>query len=240
MLRKQSIVMTLAAAGILGLGLGAGAQTVESTPTGTRISASSEAVITVKPDQAQISMAVVTQAATSQEAGTRNAQETEKLLTALKQALGTGGEYKTSGYWVNPQYSNSRDNNRVTQYVARNSVAVTIDDLKIVSRVIDAAIRAGANNISALRFSLKDEEASKTAALVQATSSARDKAAAMAKALGLRVRRVVSVADAEIPSVTPLMMEARMAMADTAAAQTPVEPGMIEVRSRVTVTVEAN
>lgn len=237
---KKMTVITLAVAGAIGLALSAAAQTVESTPTGTRISASSEAVITVKPDQAQISIAVVTQAATSQEAGTRNAQETEKLLAALKQALGTGGEFKTSGYWVNPQYDNSRNNNRVTQYVARNSVEVTIDDLKIVSRVIDSAIRAGANNISALRFNLKDEEASKTAALVQATSSARDKAAAMAKALGLRVRRVVSVTDAEVPSVTPVMMEARMAMADSSAPQTPVEPGMIEVRSRVTVTVEAN
>ncbi len=216
------------------------AQSVESTPTGTRISAASESVVQVKPNQAQISMAVVTQAASAQEAGTRNAQETERLLAALKQALGTGGEYKTSGYWVNPQYANPRDNNRVTQYIARNSVEVTIADLAIVSKVIDASTRAGANNISALRFSVKDEEAAKTSALVQATASARDKAGAMAKALGLRVRRVVSVTDTEAPAVMPLMMEARVAMADSASSQTPVEPGMIEVRARVTVTVEAN
>lgn len=215
------------------------AQVVEGTPTGTRISASAESVVTVKPDQAQLSIAVTTQAATSQEAGTRNAQETEKLLTALKQALGNGGEYKTSGYWVNPQYGGTpRDNNRITQYVARNSIEVTIDDLAIVSKVIDAAVRAGANNIGALRFTVKDEEGAKTRALVQATAAARDKATAMAKALGLRVRRVVSVTDAEAPSVTPLMMESRMASAG--AAETPVEPGMLEVRSRVTVTVEAN
>ncbi len=237
---QPSILRMLAVATFVGFSAIASAQTVESTPTGTRISASSEAVVQVKPDQAQISMAVVTQSATSQEAGARNAQETEKLLSALKQALGTGGEYKTSGFWVNPQYTNARDNNRVTQYIARNSVEVTINDLTIVSRVIDAAVRSGANNISALRFTVKDEEGAKTAALVKATSSAREKAGAMAKALGLRVRRVVSVTDAEVPSMAPLMMEARMAMADAQAPQTPVEPGLIEVRSRVTVTVEAN
>ncbi|MCU0227310.1 MAG: SIMPL domain-containing protein [Bryobacterales bacterium] len=215
-------------------------QTVESTPTGTRISASSESVVQVKPNQAQISMAVVTQAANAQEAGSRNSQETERLLGALKQALGTGGEFKTSGYWVNPQYANPREGNRATQFLARNSVEVTISDLAIISKVIDAATRAGANNVSALRFSVKDEEAAKTSALVQATASAREKAGAMAKALGLRVRRVVSVTDTEAPAVMPLMMEARSAMADAGSAQTPVEPGMIEVRARVTVTVEAN
>jgi len=238
---KPTRFSLLASAALFGLAVLGSAQTVESTPTGTRISASAEATVTVKPDQAQLSMAVVTQAATSQEAGARNAQETDKLLTALKQALGSGGEFKTSGYWINPQYNGSpRDNNRVTQYVAQNSVEVTIQDLSIVSRVIDAAVRAGANNISALRFSVKDEEGAKTAALVQATSSARDKAAAMAKALGLRVRRVLSVTDTEAPGVAPLLMESRAAMPGTGGAQTPVEPGMLDVRSRVTVTVEAN
>lgn len=217
------------------------AQTVEGTPNGTRISASAESVVSVKPDQAQVSMAVVTQAATSQEAGTRNAQDTGKLVAALKAALGNGGDFKTSGYWVNPQYGGTpRDGNRITQYVARNSVEVTIHDLAIVSKVIDAAVRAGANNISALRFSVKDEEGAKTKALVQATAAARDKATAMAKALGLRVRRVVSVTDAEAPTVTPLMMESRAAMAGAGAVETPVEPGMLEIRARVTVTVEAN
>ena len=227
--------------GLALLALGATAQTVESTPTGTRISASAESIVTVKPDQAQVCMGVVTEADTSQEAGALNASGTEKLLVALKQSMGAGGEFKTSGYWVNPQMiAGPRDNKVITKYVARNSVEVTIYDLTIISRVIDAVVKAGANNVSSLRFSVKDEEGAKTAALVQATSKARDKAAAMANALGLRVRRVVSVTDAEVPTVMPLMMESRMAMADTGGGQTPVEPGMLEVRSRVTVTVEAN
>lgn len=218
----------------------ASAQSVVSDGTSTRITASAESSVSTKPDQALLSIGVTTQAATSQEAGTRNAQETEKLLNALKTALGKGGEFKTSGYWINPQYgSGPRDGNRITSYVARNSVEVAINDLAIVSNVIDAAIKAGSNNIGSLRFTLKDEEAAKTKALIQATSQAREKAAAMAKALGLRVTRVVSVADASLPPATPLVMEARMAMAASPGAATPVEAGMIEVKSSVTVVVEA-
>ncbi|MDZ7638826.1 MAG: SIMPL domain-containing protein [Bryobacterales bacterium] len=236
---RTATVATLGAALFL-LSFASYAQTVESTTTGTRITASAEASVSTKPDQALLSIGVTTQAPTSQEAGTKNAQETERLLAALTKALGKGGEFKTSGYWINPQYSNAaKEGNRITSYVARNSVEVSITDLAIVGNVIDAAVKAGSNSIGSLRFTLKDEEAAKTKALIQATSQAREKAAAMAKALGLRVTRVVSVSDASAPPVTPYVMEARMAMADSASARTPVEAGMIDVRASVTVVVEA-
>lgn len=218
------------------------AQTVESSASGTRITASGEATITVKPDQALLGIGVTTQAPTSQEAGSRNAQQTQTLLAALTKALGKSGDFKTSGYWINPQYDANPakpGGNRITSYVARNSVEVRIDDLAIVSNVIDAAIGAGSNNISALRFTLKDEQASKTKALIEATAQAREKAAAMAKALGLRVARVVSVSDSSSPANRPYVMETRMAMADSAPANTPVEAGTIDVSASVTVVVEA-
>ncbi|MCC6265006.1 MAG: SIMPL domain-containing protein [Bryobacterales bacterium] len=228
-------------AALLCLCIAAPGQTVESTSGGTRITASGEATVSVKPDEALMSIGVTTQAPTSQEAGARNAQETEKLLTALTKALGKGGDFKTSGYWINPQYGNpaKEGGNRITSYVARNSVEVRIQDLAIVSNVIDAAIKAGSNNIGALRFTLKDEQASKTRALIEATGQAREKAAAMAKALGLRVTRVVSVSDSSGPIARPYVMESRMAMADSAPARTPVETGAIDINASVTVVVEA-
>ncbi|MCZ2152586.1 MAG: SIMPL domain-containing protein [Bryobacterales bacterium] len=218
------------------------AQTVESSATGTRITASGEATVTVKPDQALLSIGVTTQAPTSQEAGSRNAQQTQNLLTALTKALGNSGDFKTSGYWINPQYDSNPAKpsvNRITSYVARNTVEVKIDDLSIVSKVIDAAVKAGSNNIGSLRFTLKDEQAPKTKALIEATAQAREKAAAMAKALGLRVTRVVSVSDSTVPAGRPYVMEARMAVADSAPANTPVEPGTMDVNANVTVVVEA-
>ncbi len=215
-----------------------GAQGVEST--GTRITASAEATVNTKPDQALMSIGVTTQAASSKEAGARNAQETERLLAALKNALGNGGEFKTSGYWINPQYGNpTKDGSRITGYMAQNNVEVSINDLSIVSNVIDAAVNAGSNNIGALRFTLKDEQAAKTQALVEATTQAREKAAAMAQALGMRISRVVSVSDSSSPPVMPLMMEARMAKGDAFASSTPISAGMIEVHATVSVTVEA-
>jgi uncharacterized protein YggE len=240
--------MYLRAAIVSGLGAAlfflcvvAPAQTVEGTTTGTRITASGDATLSVKPDEAMLSIGVTTQAPTSQEAGKRNAQETEKLLAALTTALGKGGDFKTSGYWINPQYGNPTKEgaNRIISYVARNTVEVKIHDLAIVSNVIDAAVKAGSNDIGSLRFTLRNEQATKTKALIEATSQAREKAAAMAKALGLNVTRVVSVSDASVPTPRPFMMESRMAMADSAMARTPIEAGTIDVSASVTVVVEA-
>lgn len=237
----RTVIVSGLGAALLCLCVVAPAQTVESTNSGTRITASGEATVSVKPDEAMLSIGVTTQAPTSQEAGTKNAQETEKLLAALSNALGKGGDFKTSGYWINPQYANptKEGGNRITSYVARNSVEVKIHDLAIVGNVIDAAIKAGSNNIGSLRFTLKDEQASKTKALIEATGQAREKAAAMAKALGLRVTRVVSVSDSSGPVPRPYAMEARMAMADTGSARTPVESGTIDINASVTVVVEA-
>ena len=215
-------------------------QTVENTPDGTRISASAESVIRVKPDLALFSISIATEAPSSQDAGARNAEETERVVSALRVALGTGGEFKTSGYWINPQYGGgAREANRITSYVARNSIEVSVTDLSIVSKVLDNARRAGANNIGSLRFTLAKPEEAKTTALVEATREAREKAAAMAKALGLRVRRVVSVTDTSAPNIGPLTMEPQMAAMRSREAQTPVEPGLIEVKSAVSVVIEA-
>ncbi len=206
----------------------------------TSVSASAEAVVNVRPDQAKLSISVVTEAPTAQEAGSKNAQETDRLQAALKRFLGNKGELKTSGYSVYPQYqTGNRANNKISHYVARNSVEVTINDLAIVGDAIDTATKAGANNIGALQFSVKDEEAAKTDALVKATSLAREKAVAMAGALELRVQRVISVTDAETPQFRPVMMEAYAMKADSAVASTPVDPGLLEIRSRVTVIIEA-
>lgn len=213
-------------------------QPMRPAPAVTSISASSEAVVSVRPDQAKLSIAVVTEAPTAREASTKNAQDTERLQNTLKQFLASRGDMKTSGYSVYPQYQTG-NRQKISHYVARNSVELTINDLTIVGDLIDTAIRAGANNIGALQFSVKDEEAAKTSALVKATKLAREKAVSMAEALGLQVQRVASVTDAETPQFRPVIMESFAVRADAAGASTPVDPGMLEVRSRVTVVVEA-
>src|SRR4051812_23176168 len=147
-----------------------------------------EAIITAKPDQAQIDVGVLTQALTAQDAAAQNAQKVEAVISVLRKALGAGADIKTVGYSLNPNYHYPERGGppTITGYTASNTVQVKTSDLAQVGKIIDAATQAGANNIQALRFMLKDEQAARAQALKDAAQKARAKADTLASALGLR------------------------------------------------------
>src|ERR1700735_2866994 len=68
------------------------------------VRANGEAAVTVKPDRAQISIGVVNQNPTAQAAAAANATQTSQVIEVIKRTLGPGGELKTSGYSLSPQY----------------------------------------------------------------------------------------------------------------------------------------
>ncbi len=122
---------------------------------------------------------------------------------------------------------------QITGYTVTNVFRVTDDDLANVGTVIDAATRAGANDIERIRFTLKDERAAKANALRVATVDARAKANALASALGLQVTRIRSV-DESSPTPRPLFDLALRASGAT----TPIVAGTIETTATVTLVVE--
>ena len=85
-----------------------------------------------------------------------------------------------------------------------------------------------------LQFVLKDERPVRAEALRKATQEARWNAAAMAGALGVKLGRVVSMEQTTAMPVRPLIS---MAAERVNAAPTPIEPGAIEVRASVTLTM---
>jgi hypothetical protein len=200
-----------------------------------------EAIVTAKPDQAQIDIGVVTQSATAQAATVENAQRVDATIKTLRGVLGSGDEIKTIGYSVNPvfRYPKEGGTPSITGYSVSNVVQVTTNDLAIVGHVIDAATASGANTIRQLRFSLKDDQAVRLRALGEAAGKAKARAQAVATALGLQIVRMLRVEEqggvAQSPSERVFAMPAA---ASAQAAATTVEAGTVEVRAVVTLTVE--
>ncbi|HSK71489.1 MAG TPA: SIMPL domain-containing protein [Pyrinomonadaceae bacterium] len=200
------------------------------------IRTSGEAVVTAKPDRARIDVGVVTQADSSQAAVAGNAKQLEATLAQLRKLLGANADIKTISYTLNPNYRYPREGGEptITGYTAINIVRVTLDDLAQVGRVIDTATATGANRIQNLQFTLRDERAVQAQALREAAIKARGKADALASALNLTILRVLSLVESS-PVVVPMY---DVAMARTETASTPIEPGTIEIRATVTLTVE--
>jgi uncharacterized protein YggE len=200
------------------------------------IQTSGESVITAKPDRAQIDIGVVTQADSSQVAASRNATQLEAVLGQLRRQLGAGADIKTISYSLTPNYRYPTGGGEptITGYTATNVVRVTLDDLTQVGKAIDTATSSGANRIQSLQFTLKDRQMAEARALTEAAVNARKKADILAGALGLRVVRVLTVSESS-PVVIPVR---DVAYARAEATQTPIEPGTIEVRATVSLTVE--
>lgn len=203
------------------------------------VRASAEAVISAKPDRAEITIAVSSHAATAQAASAQNATDSDNVIKAIKQALGSGGFVKTSGYSLAPQYDYSNGHApRLTGYQATNSVMVTVDDLPLLGKVIDSATATGANNVNGISFTLRDSSAARQQALTEAAKRARANAEALANALGVHVVGLLEAQPSEMPTVQPRPMAmAAMGMSEKRVS-TPIEAGDLEIRSSVTVTLE--
>jgi uncharacterized protein YggE len=207
-------------------------------PRPSSVQATGEAVIQAKPDQAKLDIGVVTQAATAQAAAAQNATQLQATLDKLRAAVGAAGEVRTAFYSLNPNYQYPRDGGKPTinGYTASNSVEVTVTDLSGLGKIIDAASQAGANSIQGPQFTLKNEAPVRALALRQAALDARSNAEALAGAMGMKLGKVLFLDQGSPAVIRPVMRQAAVAL--SAQATTPVEPGNVEVRATVTLTVE--
>jgi uncharacterized protein YggE len=202
------------------------------------VRAQGEGVVTAKPDEATINIGVVTQAATAEAAASQNASQANALIGQMKKLVGADGEVRTINYSVNPDYNYPSGpaprSPKITGYTATNTVQVITHDLANIGKLIDAATGAGANHINGIQFSLRNEQAARAQALKEAAQAARANAEAMASALGVRVIRLRSAETSFSGPIRPVMAE----MMGASRAATPVEPGAVEIRATVTVTLE--
>jgi hypothetical protein len=214
------------------------AQTSE-TRRATRITVGGDAIVQAQPDTAILTISVVTQARRAIDAQQENATRSDAVVRALKAAAGPDAEVKTSGFSVQPQRV-FRENQppTITGYEARNTVTVTMSDLKKVGNVIDASSQAGANDISGIAFTLRQDRPARDQAMKDATREAMSKAQVIADALGKRVVRIVEVQEEgfQRPPVPIYQAEAFMVKRDSAA--TPIEVGSLDITSRVLLIAE--
>lgn len=204
------------------------------------VRARGEALIKVKPDQAQLDIGVVTQGQTAEAAASQNAKQTSDVIAVLKKELGTSADIQTSGYTIQPNYRHSRDGSvppTIAGYTATNMVHIRTSDVGSVGKMIDAATRVGANNVHGIQFTVKDEQATRGQALRQAAKNARANAEAMAAGLGMKAGRVTNLNDGEPVQVVPFRAELMHAQAQSRT-MTPIEPGDVQVRAVVTITAE--
>ena len=193
------------------------------------------------PDTAILNLAVEAQKPTAQEAARENAAKSEQVVAVMKGLINEGGgdTVSTSSYSVQPayEYDDKLRKNRLTGYRTFNQVTVKTAGIGSVGEMIDRALKSGANNVTDVRFAIRDNRTQCEGVLVKAAQRARSDADTVAAALGGRVAGVRHV----VPSCSgdqhpvPIYRAKAMMVMESAEPATPIEAGSLALTGQVQV-----
>lgn len=198
-----------------------------------------EGVVQQQADQAEVSLSVVSDAATPEAALTANQGKVDAVRRALT-ALGmTAPEVFTSSFSIYPQYGEVRGPQppQIVAYQVSNTVFVRTKRMELAGKVIQSAVNAGANRVESVAFTLSGSQG-RAEAIDAAAKSARADAETLAKAAGVALGPPVRIALGGAQPPTPLVryrMESLSAMPAGGAPEPSLTPGAIPVRATVTI-----
>lgn len=202
------------------------------------VRASGTGIVSIKPDQLQVTVNVITSADTASAAADANASQTTTVIGKLKELLGANADLQTVGYSVVPNYRYPQGGGTptLTGFTATNSIRATSSDLNIGGRIIDVAVSAGATTVQGIAFGLKDNTSAVSQALRLATMNARTHADAIASGLGKSIGAITVAYESSSSAPSPLTASVDR----TAATPTPIESGTLQIRADVTIEAELN
>lgn len=204
------------------------------------ISVGGEGIIEATPDRATISVGVVTRDKNPSAVQAANAKAATSVINSIV-ALGIERKnISTGNYNFNPTYRHDNGRSEIDGYEATNSVIIVVDDLKLVGKIIDAALSHGANRVDSLNFGLRNKTAYQDEALKLAILDAKRKAEVAANVLGKRIVGVysVSINHSSVDAPRSYKMARNKAMDEAAEFETPIESGTLQCSASVHVEFE--
>jgi uncharacterized protein YggE len=237
---KKSILPLLAAAALVVPAAALAQTAVQVQPiSGTRLDISATGEVTRVPDIAIISTGVVTRAATATAAIQQNATRMERVRAALRRAGIEDKDIQTSSINLNPEYVYAeRQPPRLTGYTASNQVSVRFRDIRKTGEILDALVAEGANQINGPSLTIDKPEQALDEARLKAVANGRARAELYARALGMRVTRLLSVSESGGYAAPPPMPMYARAEAMSADASTKIDPGEQKVQVSVAMSFE--
>jgi hypothetical protein len=208
------------------------------TVAGTRLDVVAVGEVTRVPDDARISAGVITQAPTATEALRLNATRMSAVRDALRRAGIADRDIQTSTISLQPDYQYAENQPpRLNGYRAANEVSIRFRDIAQTGRILDTLVAQGSNQINGPMLEIDRPEEALDEARTAALANARARAELYARALGMRVRRVVSVSEAGMPGI-PRPQEMAMLRNSAGRDAANIDPGEQRVGVSLTVSFE--
>jgi uncharacterized protein YggE len=184
---------------------------------------------TTVPDVADVRLGVVVVRPTVAEARSAAAETSSRILKALS-AIGIDKtEVRTASLIVQPEYDYRDGVQQVRGQSVTHQYLVTVRNLNRLGKVVDDGLLAGATSLDGVFFRTANPAPAYAAARVAAFRDARNRAKALATEAGVRLGKVLEIAEVE-PFAGPRPLGAgKLGMIAAEAVPTPIEAGEGEV-----------
>ena len=213
------------------------------TETRGYISANSEKTKDVYPNIAEITFTKENTAKTIEQASTDNKKAIADINTELqkfKAADKDATEIKTGTYSARPNYVYKNNKRQISGYTVVNSITVKTKSTDKLGKMIDAAIKAGADRVGSLSFSYENDGTLCKQLINEATKDVYETASQAATAAKQSIKGIKTINTGcytQMNNTSNFRNYAQAKMLDTAEAaeepETNVTPGKIKVRATV-------
>ena len=210
---------------------------VQPQPQQRTLTVTGSGMVTLTPDIAYVSIGVHTQNASATNAMNENNTMAQSVMNVIKGFSVDDKDIQTTNFSIYPQQQyDDKGNITGILYVVDNTVYVTVRDLTKLGELLDAVVRAGANNINSISFDVADKAAALSQARLAAVQNARQQADELASATGVSVGDVQTISYYDSTAPTAI----QYARADMAGAPSsvPVSAGSMQITTTVTIVYE--
>jgi len=156
------------------------------------ISVSGQGKVVAKPDIGQVSLSVISDAATVAASQKDNSDKMNKVTQAMKDAGVKEEDLKTTSYSIMPRYQYTSGRSDIIGYEAIQTMDIKVRDLSKVGDILSKAAAAGANQVGSLTFTFDKPDALQSQARQEAIAQAKQKANDLASGLGVSLGKITS------------------------------------------------
>jgi uncharacterized protein YggE len=196
--------------------------------------------ISLQPDTAYIYVGVHTEKPGAAEAVAENNTKTQKLIDALKAAGVDANDIQTSNFSIYQNNQYGPDGKPTSSnYAVDNTVNLTVRKLTQLGVLLDAAVKAGANNVNSIQFDVADKTKALSDARTAAVKTANTQAAELAAAAGVSLGSIQSIQYSDA-TPSPIFQGKGMGGGGSTAADVavPINPGQMDITVSVTIAYE--
>ena len=205
------------------------------------ISVSGIGSVETPPDRASLSLSIVAREPTVAAAQERAAEVTAAVLALASDMDIPENQVDTMSATVRPNYRWNRDTDtqELLGYIASREMRIELHDLDKVGTVVERAVEAGVNQVSAPQLSSSVARDAYRDALEKAAEDARLNAQRLAATLGLRLGKAIQVG-AGAPTQPPRPVQQMDEVVAMSARAETYSAGDLTVSARIEVVFEAS